>query len=53
MIPAIGVAIRSEPVVKCPSCGGAIALSSGWGPVGDKRFRCPQCGENSELHVNA
>jgi hypothetical protein len=40
---------RPEPILKCPACGAGIPLSSGWGPVGDKRFRCSHCGELTEL----
>jgi predicted RNA-binding Zn-ribbon protein involved in translation (DUF1610 family) len=42
---------RPEPIVKCQACGGGIPLSSGWGPVGDKRFQCPECGALSDLCV--
>jgi hypothetical protein len=40
-----------EPTVKCPACGGVIPLSSGWGPVGDKRFLCARCGEVCDLTI--
>ena len=41
----------AEPVVICPGCGADMPLASGWGPVGDKQFRCGQCGELSELQT--
>ena len=44
-----GLVRRPEPVIKCPACSADIPLSSGWGPVGDKRFRCSHCGEDTEL----
>jgi transposase len=40
-----------EPTVRCPACGGVIPLSSGWGPVGDKRFLCARCGEVTDLTI--
>jgi predicted RNA-binding Zn-ribbon protein involved in translation (DUF1610 family) len=42
-------ALPPEPALKCQACGETIALSSGWGPVGAKQFRCPHCGDISEL----
>jgi hypothetical protein len=42
---------RPEPVLKCPACAADIPLSSGWGPVGDKQFRCSHCGELCELRT--
>ena len=48
---AKGLVGRPTPVVKCPACDADIPLSSGWGPVGDKQFRCSQCGEFSELRT--
>ena len=44
-------AVASEPYVKCPDCGAEIPLSSGWGPVGDKRFACSRCGEVIDLVI--
>ena len=48
-----GFVPRPEPVIKCPACSADIPLSSGWGPVGDKRFRCSRCGEHTELRTAA
>jgi transposase-like protein len=48
---AEGLVGRPEPVLKCPACTADIPLSSGWGPVGDKQFRCSHCGELCELRT--
>jgi len=40
-----------EPFVRCPRCDAEIPLSSGWGPVADKRFLCSRCGEVTDLVI--
>ena len=51
MSPSSASTATPEPVVKCPTCGAEIPLSSGWGPVGDKQFLCWRCGEVTDLVV--
>jgi phage FluMu protein Com len=35
--------------IKCDNCGEMIALSSGIGSVGAKRFTCPRCGHVTDF----
>jgi len=35
--------------IKCDNCGEMIALSSGTGSVGAKRFTCPRCGHVTDF----
>ena len=52
LMPSIDAsAVTREPFVKCQACGADIPLSTGWGPVGDKRFVCSGCGEVTDLVI--